>query len=181
MSDVETQRIPRGGRGTGSDHERGGALAVWSEVVARLRAGRGASWLSVRGRRGGVHTRPVFAAWGGSSFLFATKASAAKTANLRADGRVSLAVDLGEAHLVVEGSATRLTSRSDLRRASAAMREVYDWPTEVVGRELDAPYAAPTSGGPPFEAWELVPVRALAFPTADQWEPTRFVFPGGGP
>jgi len=55
--------------------------------------------------------------------------------------------------------------RSDLERASAAFREVYDWPTTVLG-----------SGGPPFRAHDLTSLRAHAFPTNDQIEPTRFTF-----
>ncbi len=85
-------------------------------------------------------------------------------------------MDLGTAHLTVNARAARLTGRADLERASRALRDVFDWPTTVVGDELDAPYAAPTSGGPPFRTYELVPVRAFVFPTADQFEPTRFTF-----
>ena len=70
----------------------------------------------------------------------------------------------------------RLTARHDLERAAAAFLDVYDWPTTVVGDELDTPYAAPTSGGPPFPVYGLTPIRAFAFPTDDQFEPTRFVF-----
>jgi hypothetical protein len=51
---------------------------------------------------------------------------------------------------------------------------VFDRPTEVAGDLLEAPYAAPTSGGPPFEVYEIRPMRAFAFPTADQVEPTRW-------
>lgn len=79
-------------------------------------------------------------------------------------------MDLGTAHLTVVARAARLTGRADLERASRALRDVFDWPSTVVGDELDAPYAAPTSGGPPFRAYELVPVRAFLFPTADQFE-----------
>ncbi|OZC52488.1 hypothetical protein CH286_02585 [Rhodococcus sp. WWJCD1] len=118
----------------------------------------------------------MFAAWGETSFFFAIKASASKTAHLQNDNEVSLAIDLGDVHLVAEGVAERLTTADDMHRASAAMLDVFDWPTEVRDDELDAPYAAPTPGGPPFQAWELRPTRAYAFPTRDQVEPTRFVY-----
>ena len=65
---------------------------------------------------------------------------------------------------------------ADLARASGALFDVSEWPTTVVGDELDAPYAAPTSGGPPFRVYEVMPARAFAFPTNDQFEPTRFTF-----
>lgn len=175
MDNIETKIIARTGRGTASERESDGA-ANWPDIAATLRSGEMTSWLNVRGRRGGVHTRPVFAAWGETSFFFATKASASKTAHLQNDNEVSLAIDLGDVHLVVDGVAERLTTADDMHRAAAAMLDVFDWPTEVRGDELDAPYAAPTSGGPPFQAWELRPTRAYAFPTRDQVEPTRFVF-----
>ena len=108
--------------------------------------------------------------------MLASKDRAVKSRRLDEDGRCSLAIDLGRAHLVVEGMAIRLTEEADLDRASRAMMDVYDWPTTVVGDELDAPYAAPTSGGPPFRVYEITPQRAFAFPTNDQFEPTRFTF-----
>lgn len=176
MSSPTARTIARTGRGTASPEDDAVGAASWDDVATLLRAGEGTSWLSVRGRDGGVHTRPLFAAWTGSSFVFATKDGAVKTGHLSADGAVSLAIDLGELHLVVAGAAARLTATADLERASRAMSEVYEWPTEVVGEELDAEYAAPTSGGPPFQAWEITPTTVHAFPTADQVEPTRFDF-----
>lgn len=176
MNNVQAHAMPRTGRGTGSSMDDEGPSA-WSDVEASLRSGSAVSWLSIRGRSGGVRTRPIYAAWGGTSFFFASKASSAKTGDLQGDGAVSLAIDLITVHLVVEGTAGQLTADRDLRRASGALRDVFGWPTQVIGEELDAPYAAPTSGGPPFQAWELTPARAFAFPTQDQVEPTRFVFP----
>ena len=72
-----------------------------------------------------------------------------------------------------------ITTPHDLERAVAAFADVYGWPTTVAGDVIDAPYAAPSSGGPPFRVYELTPIRAHAFPTADQFEPTRFVFGAG--
>jgi hypothetical protein len=149
--------------------------AEWSMIEQLLRARSATTWLSVAAP-GGVHVRPLFAAWTGSTFVFASNASSAKSGRLDGDGRCSLAVDLGQAHLVVEGTARHLTDEADLERASEALHDVYGWPTTVRGDHLDAPYAAPTSGGPPFRAYEIKPRRAYAFPTDDQFEPTRFDF-----
>jgi hypothetical protein len=118
----------------------------------------------------------VFAAWTGTSFVRASKATAIKTRYLDSGDPCSLALDLGVMHLTVDAHSVRLTAQHDLKRASAAFLDVYDWPTTVAGDELDAPYAASSSGGPPFRVYELTPARAFAFPTADQFEPTRFVF-----
>lgn len=166
--------IARAGERTGAPRGRDAAPASWAEVETALVAGRATTWLSLRTDEG-VHTRPVFAAWTGSSFVLATKAGAVKTRHLETGAPCSLGVDLGDAHLVVEAVPTRLTAHPDLERASTAFAAVYDWPTSVAGEELDAPYAAPTSGGPPFRVYELTPTRAFAFPTDDRFEPTRFV------
>ncbi|MDO9378525.1 MAG: pyridoxamine 5'-phosphate oxidase family protein [Nocardioidaceae bacterium] len=175
MTSPSREPISRNGRGTDSrQHPEG--IAAWADIEERLVTGEGTSWLSVRRPHGGVHTRPLFAAWDGEAFVFATKASAVKTSHLEADGEVSLAIDLGTVHLAVEGTARRMRAHGELERASATMLEVYDWPTEVVGEELDAPYAAPTSGGPPFQAWKIHPAKVIALPTEDDFEPTRFIF-----
>ena len=146
------------------------------EEAHRGRLGSGGwAWLSLR-TNDGVHTRPVFAAWTGTSFVVASKATAVKTRHLDTGDSCSLALDLGVMHLTVDAHPVRLTAQHDLERAAAAFLDVYDWPTTVAGDELDAPYAAPSSGGPPFRVYELTPARAFAFPTADQFEPTRFVF-----
>jgi hypothetical protein len=147
----------------------------WAEIEGLLRAGSGTTWLSVPAPPG-VHVRPLVAAWSGATFIIASKVSAAKSRHLDADGRCSLAIDLGRAHLIVEGTAVRLAGTADLTRASTAMLDVHGWPTTVVGDELDAPYAAPTSVGPPFRAYEIMPARAFAFPADGQFDPTRFTF-----
>lgn len=172
MSTPRTTIIARTSDKTKQDGYDEAALqpADWQQVHAKLREGPGPGWLSVT-VGGASHVRPVFAAWTGESFVVASNPGARKTTGLRDEPRCSVALDLGEIHLVVEGSAARLT---DLGRATTAFREVFDWPTEADGDLLDAPYAAPTSGGPPFEVYEITPERAFGFPTADQFEPTRW-------
>lgn len=147
----------------------------WSQVEERLLAGEATTWLSVP-TGDGVHTRPVFAAWTGSTFVVASNPRAVKTRHLDRARRCSLALELGPAHLVVDAEPVRLASSADLARATRAFDVVYGWPTTVAGDLLDAPYAAPTSGGPPFRVYELTPLTAHVFPTDDSFEPTRFSF-----
>jgi uncharacterized protein YndB with AHSA1/START domain len=169
--------IPRRGRGTSPPDGESLPIADWAAVHDALRKPQGVMWLATRGPGGHPHVRPVFAAWDGASFFLCSKHAAVKSRNLRADGHCTVSTDLGWLHLVVEAEAARVTGPDRLTAASRAMLEVYDWPTEIAGDELDAPYAAPTSGGPPFEVYELVPRRAYGFPTADQCKPTRWTFP----
>lgn len=170
--------IARRGRGTGPE---GGIDDVppadWSWVQQTLRSGDvGPFWLGVNHDGHAPHVRPVFAAWAGGSFYFASRSTAAKTARLRSEHGATISVDLDEVHLVVEGHVARVTDAEGLARASTAMQEVFGWPTRVDGDELDADYGAPTSGGPPYQVYELVPVKAYAFPTRDQVQPTRWTF-----
>lgn len=44
------------------------------------------------------------------------------------------------------------------------------------GDILDADYGAPTSLGPPYQVYELVPTCASGFPAQDGVEPTRWSF-----
>jgi hypothetical protein len=173
--DPTSMIIVRAGDRTGAHEAEGNHGAAWTDVVDHLRSGEATAWLSLRSKDG-VHTRPVFAAWTGTSFVVASKTTAVKTRHLDSGDPCSLALDLSSTHLVVEAHPVRLTAQHDLKRASAAFLDVYDWPTTIAGDELDAPYSAPTSGGPPFRVYELAPTRAFAFPTADQFEPTRFTF-----
>lgn len=170
-----TEVIRRHAAATAPDDTADREPADWVDIDAALRSGEATCWLSAPSDKG-VHTRPVFAAWTGDSFVVASNPSAVKTRYLERDGRCSVALGLTGTHLVVEVHPHRLTSRDDLTRAVTAFEQVYQWPTQIVGDELDAPYAAPTSGGPPFRVFELIPMRAHAFPTKDGFEPTRFVF-----
>jgi Pyridoxamine 5'-phosphate oxidase len=110
------------------------------------------------------HVVPVFAAWDDDDRCFiATNANARKTRDLIASGRCVLAANTGDAHVVVEATARRVDSADEMEHASTAFREVYDWPTTVCLRR--APYAVrgPTSGGSPFQVWELRPTKAFGF------------------
>ncbi len=70
---------------------------------------------------------------------------------------------------------------SSLDRASAAFAEGYGWPTVVAGGQLDAPFGAPTSGGPPYDVYALAPYQAFAFPTEEHTLlPTRWRFDPAG-
>jgi Pyridoxamine 5'-phosphate oxidase len=175
MSAPTTEMIRRVSDATKQDgyDEASLAPADWDDVRSRLRDGPGPCWLSTT-MDGASHVRPVFAAWTGESFVVASNPRARKTRALQEESRCSVAIDLKDLHVVVEGVARRLTTEPDLGRATVAFQEVYGWPTEVAGDLLEAPYAAPTSGGPPFEVYEIRPVRAYGFPTADQVEPTRW-------
>lgn len=179
MTEPQTEEIPRRGRGTQAETPEGsGHPLPWSEVVERL-PGRW-FWLTSLRPDGAPHTRPVLAAWSGSSLFVASKDTAQKSRNLAADGRCSLGSDTGDLHVVVEGTARHVADDATLGRASEAFERAYSWPSRVADGRLDAEYGAPTSGGPPYDVWEVTPERAYAFPTGEGREvtPTRWRFSG---
>ncbi len=98
--------IPRAGSRTGADDAMGNSGATWPDVEDRLRSGDASAWLSLR-TKDGVHTRPLFAAWTGTSFVLASKATAVKTRHLNTGDPCSLALDLGAMHLTVDARPVR--------------------------------------------------------------------------
>jgi hypothetical protein len=174
-----TNVIPRVGRGTQAETEAGNTQAFdWQRAVEKFEAG-GWSWLSTVRPNGRPHAMPCFAAWSGSSFFVASKSTTRKSRNLDANPSCVLTKDADDVHLVIEGTARRVTDEPTLRRASEAMLRIYEWPTTPLGDELDAEYGAPTSGGPPYRIYEITLTRAFGLPTRDTFAPTRWTFPTG--
>ena len=118
------------------------------------------------------------AAWAGASFFIASKDRARKTRNLEAEARCVISADTGDLHVIVEGVASHVRDEAGLQRAVDAFQAVYGWPTRIQGSQLDADYGAPTSGGAPFEVYEVTPVKAFGFPTdGESMTPTRWTWP----
>jgi Pyridoxamine 5'-phosphate oxidase len=171
-----TEAMPRTGKGTQAETPSGNERPIpWEAAVDRFRTG-GWFWLSTVRPDGAPHTMPCFAAWAGTTFFVASKPTKRKSRNLDAEPRCVLAHDAGDLHLVVEGQARRVRDGAGLQRATEAFASVYDWPTTVEGDMIDAPYGAPTSGGAPFNVYEIRPLKAFGFPTKDEFMPTRWRF-----
>lgn len=158
--DPSTEVMPRTGAGTAAATEAGETTTFeWTAVQQAFRTAGHEFCLTKVNADGLPHVAPVFAAWADAAFFVATKATARKTRDLQGDGRCVVATNIGDAHVVV------------------AFTEVYDCPTTIIGDEIEAPYAAPTSGGSPFLIWELRPVKAFGFPTdGESAAPTRWRF-----
>jgi hypothetical protein len=171
------EAMSRAGKGTTAAGEEGSSRPLrWEEAVERLSKG-GWFWLATVRPDGGPHTMPVFAAWSEPTFFVCTKESARKSRNLASDGRCVICTDSGDLHLIVEGEARRVRDEATLRRASDAFKAIYDWPTEVREGKLDADYGAPTSGGPPYDVYEIKPTKAFSLPTdGESTTPTRWRF-----
>ena len=171
------EAMSREGKGTRAATEQGNSQPTdWREAERRFRKG-GWFWLATVRADGAPHVVPVFAAWSGSAFFVASKDTARKSHHMDADGRCVLTNDAGDMHLIVEGRAHKITDDAALARASEAFATVYNWPTRVEGGKLDADYGAPTSGGPPYDVYEVTPTKAFGLPTdGESFTPTRWRF-----
>jgi Pyridoxamine 5'-phosphate oxidase len=161
--------------GKGADVTPGARVLDWAEAQRRLTTG-GWRWLATVRPDGAPHVMPVFGAWSESVVFVASKGTTRKSRNLDADGRCVLTTDVDGVHLVVEGEGSRVRDEEMLERASAAFEQVYGWSTTVAGDELDAEYGAPTSGGPPYRVYQIVPSKVFALPAAGDFMPTRWRF-----
>jgi hypothetical protein len=171
--------LSRTGAGAAAATETGQSVPFdWEAIRAAFRSGHHLFWLTTVSRRGSPHVVPLFAAWDDDDRCFiATNAGARKTRDLIETGRCVLAANTGDAHVVVEATARRVHSRDQVEHASTVLQEVYGWPTRVAGDELHAQYAAPTSGGSPFQVWELTPATAFGFAAdGESNAPTRWKF-----
>ncbi|OLT45189.1 hypothetical protein BJF85_01985 [Saccharomonospora sp. CUA-673] len=180
MTTIEpiVRAIPPTGRGTELAAPASAPTLDWSEAEQGLNTDT-FCWLATVRPGGAPHVVPVFAVWSGSSVFVSSKDSSRKSRNLAADGRCVVTTQAAGAHLVVEGTATRVSDRDTLQHASEVFETVYGWPTTVTGDAIDAPYSAPTSGGPPFGIHEITPTTAFAFPAEGNFMPTRWQFPTG--
>jgi Pyridoxamine 5'-phosphate oxidase len=171
------EAMAREGRGTAATSEAGTSRPLrWEDATRRLSRG-GWFWLASVRPDGAPHVMPVFAVWSESALFICSKDRARKSRNLNADGRCVVTTDTGDLHLIVEGEARRVHDEATLRRASRAFKAIYDWPTTVAGDQLDAEYGAPTSGGPPYDVYEITPTKAFALPTdGESTTPTRWRF-----
>jgi hypothetical protein len=179
--DVMTKQAPAAEAitptGKGADVTPGSQVLDWAEAKRRLTAGSW-RWLATVRPDGAPHVMPVFGAWSdeASAVFVASKDTARKSRNLDADGRCVLTTDVDGVHLVVEGDASRVRDTDTLERASAAFEQVYGWPTTIAGDQLDAEYGAPTSGGPPYRVYQIVPSKVFALPSGADFMPTRWRF-----
>lgn len=179
METPHAELMSRAGIGTESETEAGRSRkADWAQLQDLLRKG-GTYWLATVDQDGAPHVVPLFAAWSGSAFYVSANAASRKSRNLTGNDRCVITRDTGDTHLVIEGTARHITDRATLEQAVSTIREVYGWPVTVAGTQLDAPFGAPTSGGPPYEVWEITPTKAFGFPPdGESFAPTRWTFSG---
>ncbi len=151
----------------------------WSAVRERLRSGVW-YWLTTLRPDGQAHVRPVLAVLLSEnetdSLCFVSNLASRKARNLAGDPRCVLSVAVDDAHLVIEGTAARVTDAARLQAIADAYASTYDWHVQVQDGLFAAEYGAPTAGPPPYAAFALTPRTAFGFGTDEKWSPTRWRF-----
>ncbi|WP_304454737.1 pyridoxamine 5'-phosphate oxidase family protein [Nocardiopsis sp. YSL2] len=153
---------------------------AWPDVLAHLEGNTGTAWLTTTRGDDGPHTRPVLAVWVDGRACFASGEGTAKSRRLVRDARVSLAVDTGRVHAVVEGTAEPVLGAEPLERVALAYADRYGWAPTPGDGFLTGAQGAPTAGPPPYRAYAIAPAAVYAFPAADDLAhgPTRWTFAG---
>ncbi len=165
-----TAREPTAERMTGA-----GTALDWATVSDGLTRAK-SFWLATVRPDGRPHLRPLICVWLDDALHVCSNPAARKAKNVAAGSAAAIGTSCEKFDVVVEGPAARVTDVAALRRIAAALRDKYSWPVTERDGALDAEYAAPTAGSPPFAAYTVTPLTAFAFPTAEDAAPTRWRF-----
>jgi hypothetical protein len=159
----------------------------WSRITSRLDAGltfapgsggpdHHSCWLVTINDDGSPHMTGVGPLWADGAFWFETGETTRKARNIARDPRCSMSLATDQFHLVVEGTASKVTDRETVARMAALWAE--DWPCEVdeSGLALTAPFSAPSAGPPPWSIYRVDIRQATALAIAEPAGATRWTF-----
>jgi hypothetical protein len=146
----------------------GGAASIDWDEASRLFAAERWYWVATTSEQGRPHLRPVLAVWVDERIYSTTNPSARKGRDLASNPSAALAARAPDVDIVIEGKATWIDDRQQLRRVAGAYQDKYGWPVTVTDdNAFDAPYGAPTAGHPPYRVYELTPIVAYALGTGN--------------
>jgi hypothetical protein len=147
----------------------------WAQARERISRARW-YWLATVHPSGRPHVRPVLAVWVGNALYTTSSPRARKGRNLDRDGRCTVTVTADDMHLVLDGSASKVSDPVALEGVAEAYRAKYGWPVTVIGTAFDAPYGAPTAGPPPYQPYRIRPATVFGFvndpalgPSSTRW------------
>lgn len=149
-------------------------LPAWAEANRRL-AEAGLFWLATVRPDGRPHVVPLLAVWRDGVLFFAAGAATRKARNLADDPRCVVATERPDLHLIVEGTAARVTETADLRRLAGAYAAKYGWEVEVRAGAFHAD-GAPTAGPPPYDLYAVAPTAVFAFGADETIGAVRWTF-----
>ena len=110
--------------------EPGAPAVPWGDVIEILRDSE-ISWLSTVRSDGRPHVTPIPTVWRNDRLHFCTGTEEQKTKNLTRDPRCILTTGTSALHggidVVVEGTAARVTDRTDLLALAGLWKSKLDW------------------------------------------------------
>ena len=152
--------------------EPGAAARPWAEVAAVLSHAE-MFWLSTVRRDGRPHVTPLPAIWLDGVLYFCAGAHEQKAKNLQSSPCCILTAGANQFRagldVVVEGSATRITSPAQLHRLAAIWKSKLDWDFQVT----DAGFGDPA--GRTGLVFGVKPAKVLAF-GKNPYSQTRYRF-----
>ena len=108
-----------------AEHE-GTGLIDWAPIAERFASMRN-YWVNTASASGRPHAMPVWGVWLGDRFVFSTSPESRKARNLKANPRVVVHLEDGNAVIVIEGRASELRDRAKLSAFLAAYNPKYKW------------------------------------------------------
>jgi len=138
-------------------------ITPWAQIRDSL-AKAGTTWLSTVRPDGRPHVVPVGALWVDGAYIVTTGQSTVKGNNLDHNPHCVISLSIPGFDLVFEGDASRVTDVEKLERIARAYAD-QGWPAYVHDGVLDAPYSAPWTGPAPYDVYEVIPSKVLAFGT----------------
>ncbi|HEY5853339.1 MAG TPA: pyridoxamine 5'-phosphate oxidase family protein, partial [Aldersonia sp.] len=155
-----------GSRSSGAD------LLDWSWACDRLTTAT-TYWIATVRPDGSPHCRPVWGIWLDEAVWFSTGSLARR--NLVHNDAITVHLDDGDAALIVEGRATRVSDRVALEEMCTVYGPKYDWPMHPTHPETEDAGIGDDHGadGPVFA---VRPATVFAW-TSGMGTPTRWRFP----
>jgi len=151
----------------------------WSRPRDLLEGGAlaavGTSFLGTVRPDGRPHSAGVGAAWYEGAAYFQTGPGTQKARNVAANPGCTISASLPGLDLVIEGDAERVTDAATLE-AIAAIYRAGEWPVEVDGDALTAPYSAPSGGPPPWHLYRVTVRAVYGVAAAEPHGATRWRF-----
>jgi hypothetical protein len=147
----------------------------WSRPHDLLAAGVPESNLATTRPDGRPHAAYFGAVWYDGDLYIVSGPGTRKSRNLARNPACTISTRLEGIDLVLEGEARRVTDRPTLEAVVALLRQG-DWPAEVDGDVITAPYSAPSAGPPPWYLYRFIFHTAFGVATAEPWGATRWRF-----
>jgi hypothetical protein len=178
MEPFEAIKLNRDGHAAGPGSTGPGETLPWGRARKALESAmgpRGAMFLGTTRPDGRPHSAGIGAMWHDGDLYFTSGPAARKTRNLEANPAATLSIGATDMHLVLEGTAVKVTDKAALEAVAAAYRE-HGWPAEVEGNAFTAPFGAPSAGPPPWHLYRFTFHTAFGVGTAEPYGASRWRF-----